>query len=79
MHPSNNRSLLLAGRKKIVSLELRHARTLLLYSHTSHILQCYTYKKLGILNLHQAYNIRAGLFVESLVSDPSTQARPRQQ
>lgn len=36
-------------------------------------------KKLRILNLHQAYNIRVGLFVESLISDPSGQARPRKQ
>lgn len=38
-----------------------------------------TLKSVRILNLHKAYNIRVGLFVESLVSNPSTQARPRKQ
>lgn len=38
-----------------------------------------TVKSRRVLNLHKAYNIRVGLFVESLVSNPSTQARPRQQ
>lgn len=38
-----------------------------------------TFKSVRILNLHKAYNIRVGLFVESLVSNPSAQARPRKQ
>lgn len=38
-----------------------------------------TIKSIKVLNVHKAYNIRVGLFVESLVSNPSTQARPRQQ
>lgn len=38
-----------------------------------------TIKSIRVLNLHKAYNIRVGLFVESLVSNPSTQPRPRQQ
>lgn len=36
-------------------------------------------KSRRVLNLHKTYNIRVGLFVESLVSNPSRQARPRQQ
>lgn len=31
-------------------------------------------KSRRVLNLHKAYNIRVGLFVESLVSNPSTRA-----
>lgn len=38
-----------------------------------------TTESVRVLNLHKAYNIRVGLFVESLVSDPSTQVRPRKQ
>lgn len=38
-----------------------------------------TIRSIRVLDLHKAYNIRVGLFVESLVSNPSTQARPRQQ
>lgn len=38
-----------------------------------------TLKSIKVLNLHKAYNIRVGLFVESLVSNPSRQARPRKQ
>lgn len=57
---------------------LGHARTLLSSSqHT--LVGRLGKKKLRILNLHQAYNIRVGLFVESRVGDPSRQARPRKQ
>lgn len=38
-----------------------------------------TTKSIRVLNLHKAYNIRVGLLVESLVSNPSTQAKPREQ
>lgn len=31
------------------------------------------------MNLHKAYNIRVGLFVESLVSNPSCQSKPWKQ
>lgn len=30
-----------------------------------------------ILNVHQAYNIRVGLFVESLISNPSVQGKAK--
>lgn len=36
-----------------------------------------TIKSVRILNLHKAYNIRVGLFVESLVGNPSTQAKAK--
>lgn len=52
---------------------------ILVFRHASGTNQLKTLESVRFLNLHKAYNIRVGLFVESLVSNPSTQARPRKQ
>lgn len=61
-----------AFKNKMVIFVLGHAssKNHLVVAHTS-------IKSVRILNLHKAYNIRVGLFVESLVSNPSTQAKAK--
>ena len=73
MHPSSsiiNSSLLAPG----LVLALAHASSVKVS-----ILPQDSKKKRRILNLHQAYYIRVGLVVESLISDPRRWARPRKQ